>query len=127
MSKILLKITGILEILLAIALLVMSLYTLGSSDNIALLIAPHDKVAKTISICIIAFPVLRLLFGILGVAGKAPSLLTLGGFLMIFTSVPLLGTEKPLVHLYISAALVSLIFLLASLFYKPEKIIENKH
>lgn len=121
MSKLLLKITGILEILLAASLLVMSFYTLGNSETASLLLAPHDTVAKLISIFIIIFPILRAIFGFLGFLGKTPSLLVLGGFIMFFTSFPLLGTEKPIIYLYAYSALVSLIFLISALLYNPKK------
>lgn len=121
MSKLLLKITGILEIVLAISLFVMSFYTLGNSESAAMLLAPHDTVAKLISISIILFPIIRICFGLLGFFGKSPSLLVLGGFIMLFTSFPILGPEKPIVYLYIYSALISLIFLISALLYNPKK------
>lgn len=121
MVKNIIRFTGLLEILLAISIFIVSLYTLGKFESSALLLAPNDNISKGISLCVLLFPILRLLFGILGIVVKAPSLLVLGGFLMIFSSFPILGFEKPLIYFHAFAAIVSVIFLIAALIYSPEK------
>lgn len=121
MIKQIIRIAGILEILLAISLLILSFYTLGRFEGAALLLASNDNISKAISVSILLFPILRLFFGILGATVKSPSLLVLGGFLMIFSSLPILGYEKPIIYFHIAAAVVSLVFLIAALIYTPEK------
>lgn len=121
MIKQIIRITGILEIFLAISMLILSLYTLGKFEGASLLLASNDNISKAISVSILLFPILRLIFGILGATVKAPSLLVLGGFLMVFSSLPILGYEKPIIYFHMAAAIVSAIFLLAALVYTPEK------